>query len=102
VQKDPKCYYARFEGHDPRKLRFETRIYLEDLQEELSGPTRRCVAAVVCINPGSAREMYPDRSDVAPIHKDNTLTAVRNIFLGAYGNDVPPGAFVRVWDLFYL
>ena len=103
MKKDPKCYYATFTGCDPKKFRFETRIYLEDLREELSKPTGQCVAAVVCKNPGSASEIYPDRSGRwALIRKDNTLTRIRNIFRDAYGDDIPPGAFVKVWNLFYL
>ena len=103
MKKDSKCYYATFTGCDPKKFRFETRIYLEDLREELSRPIGLCVAAVVCKNPGSASEIYLDRSDRwALIRKDSTLTTIRNIFRDAYGDDIPPGAFVKIWNLFYL
>lgn len=101
MQEDPRCYYARFTELYGRKFRFETRIYLEDLREELSGPIGLCVASVVCKNPGSASEIYPG-TRWALIHKDPTLTTVRNIFRDAYGEKVPPGAYVRVWNLFYL
>jgi hypothetical protein len=101
MRRDEKCYYARFTELYCKKFRFETLIYLEDLREELGKPIGECIAAVVCKNPGSASEAYETASGAwAPIRSDNTLRTVRKIFLDACGNNVPSGAFVKVWNHF--
>jgi hypothetical protein len=96
-------YYAYFIEACDMRFRLDTRIYLEDgSRREEDGV---CVAAVVGKNPGSA---YPAQMNKwAPLipGRDKLLPYVRNRFLEGYrlaGKTIPPGAFVRVGNLFYL
>jgi hypothetical protein len=97
------AYFADFRERETRLFRFDTRVYLQDGASP--GPKDRCIAAIIAKNPGSA---FPTRlGALAPLNigKDKMLPTVRNRFCSAYNfanKTIPPGAFVRVWNLFYL
>ncbi len=96
-------YYARFESIDGHLFRFDTRIYIDSRQHPK--PDGHCVAAVVGKNPGSARPVDGGLWTFIDLNHDNFLPSVRRRFLEAYraiGKPVPDGAFVRVWNLFYV
>ena len=95
-------YFAHFRMHEGNQFRLDTRIYLQD---EKPGEEDICVAAIIGKNPGFANGKKFDC--LAPISLDNDklLPFVRNRFQNAYklaGVKIPSGAFVRVWNLFYL
>lgn len=97
-------YYAQFLQNGKHTFRLDTRIYLEDTKSP--GAQDKYVAAIVAKNPGSAVANGAYGS-LAPLSLggDNLLPSVRNRFIDAYkaaGKCIPPGAFVRVWNLFYL
>ncbi len=95
--------YAHFVTVCDVKFRLDTRIYLEDgFHREEDGV---CVAAIVGKNPGSACPTQPNKWAPLVLGKDKMLPYVRNRFLGGFrlaGKAIPHGAFVRVWNLFYL
>jgi hypothetical protein len=98
-------YWARFERRGTNLFRFDTRIYLEDLEE--CGPDDTVVGAVVAKNPGSARPSDDDSTVLHPITltNDKLLPTVRSLVRQAYdqaGIEPPPGAYVQVLNLFYL
>jgi hypothetical protein len=96
-------YFALFTKVDDDLFRLDTRIYLNDS----GGPglNDACVAAVVAKNPGSAAPNNLGILARLQLSNDKMLPTVRNHFIAAYkqaGKDIPEGAFVRVWNLFYL
>lgn len=96
-------YYARFEFIDGHFFRFDTRIYLDS--QDHPDPDGKCVAAVVGKNPGSAYARSIGVWDRLDLRQDKLLPSVRHRFLAAYrdaSKRVPDGAYVRVWNLFYL
>jgi hypothetical protein len=98
-------YYARFVEVDNERFRLETRIYLEEIPERPSIEGGACIAAVVGKNPGSARPRRLDEWAMLDLGNDKMLPNVRNRFRSGYqlaGKAIPRGAFVRVWNLFYL
>ena len=81
----------------------DTRVYLQDHATPGVGDT--CVAAIVAKNPGSATHSTLGVLALLTIGKDKMLPTVRNRFRSAYhvaGKKIPDGAFVQVWNLFYL
>jgi hypothetical protein len=87
-------------------FRLSTRVYLGD---EKPGKNDRCVAAVIAKNPGSAKPGSAPGETLdcpAPVlfEAGMMLRYVRNRFLEAYklARINPTGAYVRVWNLFYL
>jgi hypothetical protein len=83
----------------------ETRIYLDEMPERPSIEGGACIAAVVGKNPGSARPRRLDEWALLDLGDDKMLPNVRNRFRSGYqlaGKAIPDGAFVRVWNLFYL
>lgn len=98
-------YYARFIKIHNELFRLDTRIYLEEVRKIPNEKDGVCVAAIVGKNPGSARPTQPDKWTSLDLGKDKMLPYVRNRFLEGYrlaGKTIPHGAFVRVWNLFYL
>ena len=100
-------HYARFTklGVGRNLFRFETRIYIEDVRKSRSWAEGVCIAAVVGKNPGSAREGQIDKWACVDLKTDKMLRIVGNRFRDAYclaGKPIPDGAFVSVWNLFYL
>lgn len=96
-------YYARFVAIGDAQFRLDTRIYLEDgSHREEDGV---CVGAVVAKNPGSARSIKFNCWAPLNLAGDKMLPYVRNRFLESYqmaGKAIPHGAFIRIWNLFYL
>lgn len=95
-------YFARFKECEGHPFRLDTRIYLRD---EGPGVGDRCVAAIIGKNPGSARGKANGRLTPAALGGDKFLPVTRNRFRNAYGRagvEIPGGAYVRVWNLFYL
>jgi hypothetical protein len=98
-------YYARFVEVDNERFRLETRIYLEEIPERPSIEGGTCIGAVVGKNPGSARPRRLGEWALLDLGDDKMLPNVRNRFRSGYqlaGKAIPHGAFVRVWNLFYL
>jgi len=95
-------YVATFEEVEGVLCRFDTRIYLGSYNPSKDSI---CVGAMVGKNPGSA---MPTRTgELAPLELrgDKMLPTVGNRFTEAYAlanKQVPPNAFVRIWNLFYV
>lgn len=65
----------------------------------------RCVAAIIGKNPGSAKPTRLNQLVELSLEGDKFLPTVRNRFVSAFaraGAALSRGAFVRVWNLFYL
>jgi hypothetical protein len=95
-------YFASFRMHERHQFRLDTRIYLRD---EEPGDDDHCVAAIIGKNPGSANGKEFGRLAPIALDGDNLLPYVRKRFQKAYeraGAGIPSGAYVRVWNLFYL
>lgn len=95
-------YFACFVKHEGHQFRLDTRIYLRD---EEPGEDDVCVAAIIGKNPGSANGKTFGRLAPISLDGDKLLPYVRYRFQNAYGRacvEIPSGAFVRVWNLFYL
>ena len=96
-------YFAKFEKLGGAIFRFDTRIYLTN--DALDSGAGKCIAAVVGKNPGSASSTSFGVLSPLELFGDNMLPSVRNRFVEAYrraSKPVPLGAFVRIWNLFYL
>jgi hypothetical protein len=98
-------YFANFQKTGSGLFRFDTRIYLND--SALPRTSDVCVAAIVGKNPGSATVKPGGTNQLArlTLGKDKMLPTVRNVFRRAYsiaGKNAPEGAYVIVWNLFYL
>lgn len=95
-------YVARFEEINGHRFRFDTRIYLESFDPKTNGV---CVGAIVGKNPGSAAPRELNRLLSLELNGDKMLPFVGNRFLEGYKHvkkPIPPNAFVRVWNLFYV
>jgi len=96
-------YFALFTNVDGELFRLDTRIYLNEFDQPSQNDA--CVAAVVAKNPGSAAPKSLGILARLQLGNDKMLPTVRNHFIAAYkkaGKAIPQGAFVRVWNLFYL
>jgi hypothetical protein len=96
-------YHGRFEIIDGNLFRFDTRIYFD--ARTRSEPDGTCVTAVIGKNPGSATATPVGSWAPLELSHDQLLPSLRNRFLAAYAaakKKVPDGAYVRVWNLFYL
>ena len=106
MQKDAMNHYARFTNVTGTLFRLETRVYLqENLQEAQSKEGGVCVAAIVAKNPGSASYLELDKWTCVDLRTDQMLRVVKNRFRDGYklaGKNAPCGAFISVWNLFYL
>jgi hypothetical protein len=96
-------YFATFQRHGDSVFRLDTRIYLANSITPSTGDV--CVAGIIGKNPGSASPVTV--GNLAPLLSsgDTMLPSMRNRFISAYARaskEIPPGAFVRVWNLFYL
>lgn len=95
-------YFAYFQKHEGQHFRLDTRIYLQDQEP---GQDDHCVAAIIGKNPGSANGKKFDCLAPISLDGDKLLPFVRNRFQNAYhlaDAQIPSGAYVRVWNLFYL
>jgi len=94
-------YWAKFEKHNGKLYRFDTRIYLESVDEISAND--ECIGAIVGKNPGSAipkNEIYNLPSEIE-LNGDKLLPTVRNIF--KRGNPKLSGRkYIQVLNLFYL
>ena len=84
-------------------FRFDTHIYLS--REPRSETDGVCVAAVIGKYPGSAQPKTLGSWEPLSLCRDKLLPCVRNRFLEAYqaaAKSIPDGAYIRVWNLFYL
>ena len=96
-------YFAKFVSSSGHTFRLDTRIYLSDPVPPSANGV--CVAAIIGKNPGSAMSATLGAFGPLTLQGDKMLPTVRNVFLNAYSmarKPVPAGAFVRVWNLFYL
>ena len=99
---------ARFCSSGSYAYRHDTRIYLSP---PVSGTVDHCIAAVIGKNPGSATPATAPAPQhlhslaLSSVKSDVTLSIIRNRFVNAFrlaGKAIPPGAYVQVWNLFYL
>ena len=104
-------YWAEFQPKHGQNFRFDTRIYLQGIDEFEDVPydSDTCVGAIVGKNPGSAKSNpnYPKTTRFEPINLngDKFLPTVRNRVLNAYtanSKQLPPRSYVQVLNLFYL
>lgn len=98
-------FWAQFNTHDNELFRWDTRIYLSDIETPRKDDL--CIGAVVGKNPGSARGKVTDNGSLQPIHPagDRLLPTVRNIVLKAYyraGIEPPDRGYVQILNLLYL
>lgn len=98
-------FWASFEKIDENIYRYDTRIYLSDIESINSNDL--CIAAVVGINPGSAKanDIYTLGLQKINLDGDKLLPTVRNIFLKAYNEakeEIPKNGYIQVLNLFYL
>lgn len=96
-------YFARFEQHNGAMFRFDTRIYLRE--GDGPGPQDTRIGAIIGKNPGAARHTVLGSLAPLSVGADKLLPTVKRCFTKAYaqaGKPIPAGAFVRVWNLFYL
>ena len=94
-------YWAKFENIENNIHRFDTRVYLKQIQKPSNNDI--CLGAIVGKNPGSARGTISNK--LVNIHKngDKLLGTVRNIFLEAYkkcGKEIPENSYIQVLNLF--
>ena len=94
-------YWAKFENHNENLYRFDTRIYLEKINEILEND--ECIGAIVGKNPGSA---IPENSILGEfckieLNNDKLLPTIRNIIIKS--NPQTEGRkYIQVLNLFYL
>src|SRR5687768_2305947 len=96
-------YFANFQRCGGALFRLDTRIYLNDHDAPSKHDVR--IAAVVAKNPGSAKPRALGRLAPLTLAGDKMLPSVRNRFRAAYSTAKkvsPQGAYVQVWNLFYL
>lgn len=98
-------FWAKFEKIDDNIFRYNTRIYLSNIENVDDNDS--CIAAIIGINPGSAKANDTCNSELQKINLDGDklLPTVRNIFLKAYmevGIEKPKNAYIQVLNLFYL
>jgi len=99
------CYWARFERKGSEYFRYDTRVYLEDV--DTVERQDACIGAVVGKNPGSARPTNPSGSVIQPIDLANykLLPNIQSIVSKAYSHrqiQMPSRAYVQILNLFYL
>ena len=95
-------FFACLRKREGHRFRLDTRIYLRD---EGPGGDDHCVAAIIGKNPGSAKGKEFNCLASISLDGDKLLPYVRKRFRNAYqraGVEIPGGAYVRVWNLFYL
>ncbi|MFN0019678.1 MAG: hypothetical protein ACKVP0_15580 [Pirellulaceae bacterium] len=96
-------FFACFQMQEDYQFRLDTRIYLRESDEPGTGDA--CIAAIIGKNPGSANPTRYGRLSLITLDGDKLLPFVRNRFLAAYemaDSQVPPGSYIRVWNLLYL
>lgn len=94
-------YWAKFEKHNDNLYRFDTRIYLESVNEILEND--ECIGAIVGKNPGSAIPINSILGEFCEINlnNDKLLPTVRNIIKKS-NPQVGGRKYVQVLNLFYL
>jgi hypothetical protein len=100
-------YWAQFEKRNGYTFRFDTRIYLQ----QIDNPSRNdvCIGAVIGKNPGSAQPTSRSNTSLQPIQlgNDKLLPTTRNIIVKAYKNagkeiNNGPNKYIQILNLFYL
>lgn len=99
------CFESRTIGDEKYLFRFDTRIYLQDVDE--CKDTDPIIGAVVGKNPGSARPVDSESNSLQPIKlgRDQMLPTVERVLQKAMLNSgftIPHRAFVQVLNLFYI
>lgn len=97
-------FWAEFQTLGDNVFRFDTRIYLDPIDEPSVNDI--CIGAIVGKNPGSASSDQLNNG-IVPIclDGDKLLPTVRNIVLKAYAHsstDIPSKSYIQVLNLFYL
>lgn len=98
-------FWAKFKMSGSNTFRFDTRIYLNEIEEPLK--TDICIGAIVGKNPGSANPCDKTKSSLQEINLDGDklLSSVRNIIRKSYQeakSKLPNQGYIQVLNLFYL
>ena len=96
-------YWAKFENIENNIHRFDTRVYLKQIQKPSNNDI--FLGAIVGKNPGSARGAISNELVQIDLQGDKLLPTVRNIFENAYkkcGKEIPENSYIQVLNLFYL
>lgn len=97
-------FWAKFEKINGDSFRFDTRIYLSDI--DAPKKTDACIGAIVGKNPGSAKaSSLNSKLQAINLDGDKLLPTARNIVLKAYKEakiPIPERRFIQVLNLFYL
>ncbi|WP_127023552.1 hypothetical protein [Flagellimonas beolgyonensis] len=94
-------YWAKFKNIDNQLYRFDTRIYLQNVDEVLESDI--CIGAIVGKNPGSAIpiDMNKERFSEITLNNDKLLPTIRNLLLKSC-NQTTGRIYIQVLNLFYL
>lgn len=95
-------FWAKFKTINGQQFRFDTRIYLDDIDHPSDNDT--CIGAIVGKNPGSAKSSGIEVNDLlTKINHDGDklLPTVRNIIIKSI-NCKDGNQYVQVLNLFYL
>ncbi len=98
-------YWAKFIYIEKYLFRFDTRIYLEPVNEVNNND--QCIGAVVGKNPGSAKQSKCISNDIQPLELDGDqlLPNVKSIVKKSYEKvkvTIPEKEYIQVLNLFYL
>jgi len=94
-------YWARFERNNGNIYRYDTRIYIDDIDKILD--TDECIGSIVGKNPGSAlpKNGVFDKICEIDLRNDKLLPTVRNLI--KKGNPkLGERKYIQVLNLFYL
>ena len=95
-------YWANFKKLNGDLFRFDTRIYLNSIDNPQESDT--CIGAVVGKNPGSALPKFDNQTNTITeinLNGDKLLPNVRNIILKSM-KEIPSNQYIQVLNLFYL
>ncbi len=98
-------YWAQFMKIEDNIFRFNTRIYLEQIDKPNDSDI--CIGAVVGKNPGSAqaKDLHNKQIQEILLTNDKLLPSVRSIIHKTYKfahKEVPKKSYIQVLNLFYL
>ncbi len=95
------CYWARFERNNGNIYRYDTRIYIDSIDEILD--TDECIGSIVGKNPGSAlpKDDVFDKLSEIDLSNDKLLPTVRNLIRKGNPNIIGR-KYIQVLNLFYL
>jgi len=101
MENEKSCFWARFEEINGELHRFDTRIYLNQI-EKISD-SDECIGAIIAKNPGSAKNGKNSLGVLAPLKLDNDklLPTIKN-WISEADHNKKAGQYVQVLNTFYL